>query len=149
MYKHILLPYDGSEPSSNALKEATAFAKSIGASLTLVHVVLPFHLHVQAWATSKEVINKIEEGHVDEAKAAARAKLSEIEARAKAGGIRCDSVVAVDDFPYRAIIDTATKSGCDLIMMASHGRRGIDAVMLGSETAKVLAHSRIPVLVVH
>ena len=149
MYKHILVPYDGSEPSSKALQEATTFAKSIGAALTLIHVVLPFHLHVQAWASSREVISKIEEGHILEAKSAAQAELSELEARAKAAGVHCDSVVAVGDSPYREIIDAAVKSGCDLIMMASHGRRGIDAILLGSETAKVLAHARIPVLVVH
>jgi nucleotide-binding universal stress UspA family protein len=148
MYKHILMPCDGSELSLKALKEATAFAKSIGAGLTLVHVVSAFHLHIQPWASSQKVISAIEEQHVTEAKSTAQARLSELEERAKAEGVRCNSVVAVGDFPYREIIDTATKSGCDLIMMASHGRGGIDAMMLGSETAKVLTHSSIPVLVV-
>jgi nucleotide-binding universal stress UspA family protein len=142
------MPYDGSGLSLKALKEATAFAKSIGARLTLIHVVSPFHLHVQPWATPKKVISSIEEQHVAEAKSNAQGMLSELEGRAKADGVRCDSVVAVGEFPYREIIDTAKKSGCDLIMMASHGHSGLDSILLGSETTKVLTHSGIPVLVV-
>jgi nucleotide-binding universal stress UspA family protein len=148
MYKHILMPYDGSGLSLKTLKEATAFAKSIGASLTLIHVVSPFHLHIQPWATPQKVISKIEEEHIAQARKNAQTMLSEPEGRARAEGVRCDSVVVVGDSPYREIIDTATKSGCDLIMMAPHGRGGIDAILLGSETTKVLTHSSIPVLVV-
>jgi nucleotide-binding universal stress UspA family protein len=71
-----------------------------------------------------------------------------VRAQAAAGGVECETVSAAGDSPYQAILKQATKSGCDLIMMASHGRRGMSGVLLGSETAKVLAHSKIPVLVV-
>ncbi len=74
--------------------------------------------------------------------------LAELEARAKADGVECDSVVVAADNPYEEIVKNAEAHGCDLIMMASHGRRGLDAVVLGSETTKVLTHTKIPVLVV-
>jgi len=148
MYKHILIPYDGSGLSSKALTEGTELAKSIGAGLTLIHVVSPFHLHVQQWATPQKVISKIEEEHIAETRESAQTMLSELEGRVRADGVRCDSVVVVGDSPYREIVDTAKKSGCDLIMMASHGRSGLDAILLGSETTKVLTHCSVPVLVV-
>jgi nucleotide-binding universal stress UspA family protein len=74
--------------------------------------------------------------------------MSEFESRARAQGVACDSLIVVGDRPYEEIIGNAGKLKCDLIMMASHGRMGVDALLLGSETTKVLAHSRIPVLVV-
>ena len=148
MYQHILMPYDGSGMSLKALEEATALAKSLGARLTLIYVVSPFHLHIQPWSTPKKVLDKIEDQHVAEAKSSAETMLLEAQARAKAQGVRCESVAVVGEFPYREIIETARKSGCDLIMMASHGRSGLDAILLGSETTKVLTHSSIPVLVV-
>ena len=148
MYKHIMLPVDGSELSLRAEKECMAFAKSIGAKVTVIHVVPHFHLHVSAWAAPKPMITKIEEEHEEETKSIAQKMLAEVERRAKADGIECDSVLVVGDSPYQEIIDNAGKRMCDLIMMASHGRRGMDAVLLGSETVKVLTHAKIPVLVV-
>ena len=74
--------------------------------------------------------------------------LGEVKKIAAAYGVKCSTVVANDDSPYEAIIKQAKKSKCDLIMMASHGRRGLQAILLGSETTKVLTHSKIPVLVV-
>jgi len=74
--------------------------------------------------------------------------LAAAQAEAKAQGVDCATVAILGDHPYQGIIDQATKSGCDVIMMASHGRRGLEGLLLGSETAKVLTHSRIPVLVV-
>jgi nucleotide-binding universal stress UspA family protein len=78
----------------------------------------------------------------------ARKMLDSIVQQAKAQGVRCDGVAEANDLPYQQIIATAKSSKCDLILMASHGRRGIASVLLGSETAKVLTHSSIPVLVV-
>ena len=148
MYKHIMLPVDGSELSLKAEKECIAFAKSIGAKVTMIHVLPHFNLHVSAWATPKAMITKIEDEHDEETKKVVQKMLAEVERRVKADGIKCDSLLVVGDSPYEAIIENAGKGGCDLIMMASHGRRGVDAVLLGSETVKVLTHSKIPVLVV-
>ena len=147
-YKHILLPLDGSEPSRKAEKECIAFAKSIGAKVTAIHVVSHFHLHYQPWATPKSIHTKIEGEHEEEAKEAAQKMVSAFVARAKQAGVACDAAVVVGDYPYEEIIGNAENRKCDLIMMASHGRRGMDAVLLGSETTKVLTHSKIPVLVV-
>jgi len=147
-YKHIMLPVDGSELSRKAEKECIAFAKSTGAKVTAVHVVSHFYLHMQPWGAPRSVHTKIEKDHEQEAKDIAQKMLSAIATRAKAEGVRCDGMVVVGDQPFEEIIKSAEKSKCDLIMMASHGRRGFEGVLLGSETAKVLTHSKIPVLVV-
>jgi nucleotide-binding universal stress UspA family protein len=147
-YKHILLPVDGSELSRKAEKECIAFAKSIKAKVTAIHVVPHFHLHYQPWATPKSVHTKIEQEHEEEATEIARKMVSAIVARAKEKGVECESLVVVGDQPYEEIINNAENRKCDLIMMASHGHKGLDAVLLGSETVKVLTHTRIPVLIV-
>jgi len=147
-YKHIMLPVDGTELARKAEKECIAFAKSIGAKVTAIHVVSHFHLHFQPWATPKSVHTKIEKEHEEEAKEIAQKVVSAIVARAKEKGVQCDGLVIVGDHPYEEIISSAENRKCDLIMMASHGRRGLDAVLLGSETVKVLTHTKIPVLVV-
>jgi nucleotide-binding universal stress UspA family protein len=147
-YKHIMLPVDGSELSRKAEKECIAFAKSIGAKLTAIHVVSHFHLYIAPWATLKSVHTKIEKEHEEEATEIAQKMISALTKRAKADGVECDGLVVVGDHPYEEIINSAEERKCDLIMMASHGRRGLDAVLLGSETVKVLTHTKIPVLVV-
>lgn len=147
-YKHIMLPVDDSELSRKAEKECIAFAKSIRAKVTAIHVVSHFHLHFQPWATPKSVHTKIEKDHEEEATEIAQKMISALTKRAKADGVECDGLVVVGDHPYEEIINNAENRKCDLIMMASHGRRGLDAVLLGSETVKVLTHTRIPVLVV-
>jgi nucleotide-binding universal stress UspA family protein len=147
-YKHIMLPTDGSDMSRKAEKECVAFAKASGAKVTALHVVSHFHLHFQPWATPKAVHSKIEREHEEEAREIAQKMVSALVARAKEKGVECEGLVVVGDHPYEEIISNAEKRKCDLIMMASHGRRGFDAVLLGSETAKVLTHSKIPVLVV-
>ena len=147
-YKHIMLPVDGSELSRKAEKECFAFAKSIRAKVTAIHVVSRFHLHFQPWAAPRSVHTKIEQEHEEEARQIAQKMISALTTRAKAEGVECDGLIVVGDHPYEEIINSAEKRKCDLIMMASHGRRGLDAVLLGSETTKVLTHTRIPVLVV-
>lgn len=148
MYKHILLPVDGSELSRKAETECFAFAKAIGARVTALHVVSHFHLHYQPWATPKSMHTKIEREHEEEATQIATKMLSELETRARSAGVKCETRVVVGDNPYEEIIDNAAKGQCDLIMMSSHGHRGVNAVLLGSETVKVLTHTKIPVLVV-
>ena len=96
----------------------------------------------------RPVIPAMRKAFEDRAAAYAMRILGPVKAAASKSGVKCDTVVATGDLPYEMIIKQARKSGCDLIMMASHGRSGIKALLLGSETAKVLTHSRIPVLVV-
>ncbi|MCC7486474.1 MAG: universal stress protein [Burkholderiales bacterium] len=148
MYKHILLATDYSEASSRAEKECIAFAKSSGAKVTVIHVIPHFHLHYQPWATPREMHETIEKGHEEEARETAAKAMSGLESRIREQGVACEGLVAIGDNPYEEIIAGADTRGCDLIMMASHGRRGIDAMLLGSETQKVLTHSKLPVLVV-
>ena len=148
MYKHIMLPFDGSELSSKAEKECIAFAKSIGAKVTAIHVVSHFYLHVRPYVMPKSVLTKIEMEHEQESTEIARKMISELEVRIRAAGIKCDGLTVVGDQPYEEIISNAEKRKCDLIMMASHGRSGLDAILLGSETTKVLTHCSVPVLVV-
>jgi nucleotide-binding universal stress UspA family protein len=148
MYKHIMLPIDGSELSRKAEKECIAFAKSAGARVTAIHVVSHFYLHYQPWAAPRSMHAKIEKEHEEEAKQTAEQMLATLVKRIKAEGVACESLVVVGDHPFEEIISNAEKRKCDLIMMASHGHKGLNAVLLGSETVKVLTHSKIPVLIV-
>jgi nucleotide-binding universal stress UspA family protein len=143
MYKNILIATDGSDLSMSAIRNGVALAKSVGAKITAVTVSEPFH-----WvgpALSKIAQDAVREGTRQAAEAAVDAAFD----AAKAAGVACEKVIVENDFPYKGIVDTAASRNCDLIVMASHGRRGISAVILGSETVKVLTHSKIPVLVCH
>lgn len=145
MFKHILVPTDGSELSSETVKRAIAFAREAGAHLTffyakpdypvafygegaLIDPTTPEKFAAMAEQQSGEILRKCEE-------------------MAKADNVPCSTLATTSDIPYEAIIAAADTSGCDLIFMASHGRRGISGMLLGSETQKVLTHSKIPVLV--
>jgi len=147
MYQHIMLPFDGSELSQKAAKEGIALAKMIGAKITLITVIVPFHTGITSPITS-EIVHEVEHGRDEESKKKVAKLHADIASRAKSDGVQCESVIAMDGNPYEQIIAKAKKLKCDLIVMASHGRRGFDALLLGSETAKVLTHSKIPVLVV-
>jgi nucleotide-binding universal stress UspA family protein len=143
MHRHILIPTDGSQLSTSALDKALAFAKDIGARVTILTVVEPFHVFstdaIQLEATREQYENysrKVAEDILDAAHAKARQR-----------GVDCSGVQAISDEPAMVIVDTAEQSGCDLIAMASRGREGFTAFMLGSVTMKVLAHSKTPVLV--
>jgi len=150
MFKHILLPTDGSELSNAGVKEAIRLARVLRARITALHVVGNYRQHIRD-AEEGYMIPEIQAFRKDfEKGAAARAKkiLDLVKARAAKAGVKCATVVATGDLPYETIIKQARKSRCDLIMMASHGRSGIKGLLLGSETVKVLTHSKIPVLVV-
>jgi len=147
MYKHILLPVEGDELSSKAVKECFTLAKAIGAKVTVLHVVPHVNMHVPVGFTS-EIVDTLQKQREDEEVQAGQKMLAEVEANAKATGVEFDNMVVVGDNPYEEIIDNAEKKGCDLIMMASHARRGLDAMLFGSETVRVLRHTKIPVLVV-
>jgi nucleotide-binding universal stress UspA family protein len=147
MFKHILLPTDGSKLSDRAVQRGIEFAKSISAKITAVHVIPEFRMMADesfVLPTSADLKRRYD----NEAKARTQKMLDKIGARAKAAGVKYEGVCRMGDVPYEHIIDAAKKKKCDLIMMASHGRRGISGLLLGSEAAKVLTHSKIPVLIV-
>ena len=146
MFKHILLPTDGSPVSDKAVKRGIEFAKKIGARVTALHVVSAFRFMADEGVM---VLNPtLRKRFEDEGKARGKEILDAVAKRARAKGVRCATVCVSGDQAFHEIVATARRSKCDLIMMASHGRRGVSALVLGSETQKVLAHSSIPVLVV-
>ncbi|MCU0898007.1 MAG: universal stress protein [Burkholderiales bacterium] len=145
MFKHILIPTDGSEISRRAIAGGIGLAKAVGARVTALY----------AAPTATPVVYKhflpvgytTPEKHAKAIKRAAAHYLGVAEAAAKAAGVPCETVFVTDDFPANAILAAAKKGKCDLIYMASHGHRGVSAVLLGSETQKVLTGAKIPVLV--
>jgi nucleotide-binding universal stress UspA family protein len=143
MYRHILIPTDGSELSGKAIQHGIALAKSVGAKVTGITVTVPFHI----FATDPDTLTDTPASYRTRVAAAAAKYLEQTKNVAAAAGITCDARPVEHEHPYQAIIDTAKDNGCDLIVMASHGRRGLSALVLGSETVKVLTHSTIPVLV--
>ena len=143
MFKHILLPTDGSILSQVAIQKGVKFAKSIKARITGMSV-MPEHKYYMYQA---DMIVQVKKETVKQHKLEADRSLSVIEKAAKAAGVPCETFSEISDYPHEMIIKVAEKRGCDLIMMASHGRRGIGALLIGSETQKVLTHSKIPVLV--
>ena len=143
MFRHILIPTDCSLLSSAAVESGVAFARDAGAKVTVLAVVEP----VQLWWGDAPRPTDIKAVPQERAKEEVSRYLAEAERKAKEQGVPCSVMQVEHEHPYRAIIDTAKKSGCDLIAMASHGRRGAAALVLGSETTKVLTHSSIPVLV--
>jgi nucleotide-binding universal stress UspA family protein len=143
MFKHILLPTDGSELSEAAIRKGIQFAKSIGARVTGFYAMPEFHV----FTYRTEMLEDTQEQFVKDTKAHADKYLAAIKKVANDAGVACDTLRATSDHPHEAILKAARDRGCDLIMMASHGRKGVQGMLLGSETHKVLTHSRIPVLV--
>jgi nucleotide-binding universal stress UspA family protein len=143
MFKHLLIPTDGSAASEAAVRQALAMAKETDARLTVLHVVEPFHV----MAYGIEMIEETRESYEAQARERANKILQLAQRQAVEFGVPADTEVRFEDHPYEAIIGTAAERGCDLIVMASHGRRGVQALLLGSETHKVLTHTRLPVLV--
>lgn len=147
MFKHILVSTDGSQLSDTAMRKAIDLAKEAGAKLTFFNAMPepPF-----------PVTDFTEDAHYDPEKPKRFAEAAEKHAwtilnaaleSAKQAGVDADAALDSNDYPYQAIIRAAEERGCDLIFMASHGRHGINALLLGSETQKVLTHCKIPVLV--
>lgn len=143
MFKNILLPTDGSEVSEVAILKGVEFARSIGARLTGFYVIPEFHVLSYRTGTLADTEAEFER----DSRAHAERYLGRIREAAEAAGVACEARYANGDQPYEAIIKAAQDNGCDLILMASHGRRGVKGFLLGSETQKVLTHSKIPVLV--
>ena len=147
MYKHILVPTDGSELSNKAVTHSINLAKTVRAKITAVHVVGSYHLALPDDGFATPEIPSLKKRFEEEEATRAKKILGPIKESAKAAGVECDVIVATGEVPYEMIIDQATRFGCDLIIMASHGRSGLQGILLGSVTQKVLTHSKIPVLV--
>lgn len=145
MFKHILLPTDGSDLSLRAVDTGLALAARLGASVHAFHVVMPFPATVYV----AEVVLADEDMYAHESVARSARYLAEVEARASAAGVPCQSSSVSDHRPYAAILEVAASRHCDLIVMASHGWRGLDRLLLGSETHKVILNGDVPVLVCH
>lgn len=143
MFKHILFPTDGSPISEAAMLTCMAFARSIGARVTALHVLPEFHM----LTVNTEMIEDTREQYLSDTEQRGRKALAVVEAAARDAGVDCDTVLRRGDDPYSAILEVARDQDCDLITMASHGYRGVKGMLLGSETHKVLVHSMIPVLV--
>ena len=149
MYKNILVPTDGSKLSGKALKEAIVFAKACGSKLAVLHVMPDARAYIsEHYHVPTDLAAPLKKKFQGEAATRSQEIIDEACSLGKAAGIACTGFSIVGDEPYEAIIKQAKKSKCDLIMMASHGRKGLQSLLLGSETAKVLVHSKIPVLVV-
>lgn len=145
MFKHILVPTDGSELSQDTVRHAVSFAKDAGAKITAFYAkpeypVTYYGEGVLIDTTSPEKFAELTESQAQDI-------LNYADSLCRENGVPCAKLSVTSDTPYEAIIEAASQSGCDLIFMASHGRKGFSSLLLGSETQKVLTHTAIPVLV--
>jgi nucleotide-binding universal stress UspA family protein len=146
MYSHILVCTDGSKLSQKAIKTAARLAKSLGARLTGAYVGAPYvaPIYSEGMVYSANVSRSQYEKAVQ---STARKALEHVSEAAKASGVPAATVTITAVTPWQGILKAAQSKRCDLIVMASHGRRGLAGLLLGSETVKVLTHSKVPVLV--
>lgn len=147
MYKHILIATDGSELATKALEHGLALAKQHSSRVTVVTVTEPW--------SAMDMAHEARQGRTDPigqfeniASAAANHVLEEATRRAGVRGVTCERVHIADQHPADGIVATANDKGCDLIVMASHGRRGVTRVLLGSQANEVLTHCNVPALIV-
>ncbi len=146
MYKHIFVPTDGSELAEATARQAVAFAKEIGARVTAFHAtpnLAAAHFFGDDTIAASSALDQIDD-RIDKD---GQKNLGFVEKLCGEAGVHCDLISTPSNSPYEAIVDAAIRSGADLIFMASHGRKGIRAKILGSETLRTLTHSPIPVLV--
>jgi nucleotide-binding universal stress UspA family protein len=143
MFKHLLLAVDGSPLAESAFRKGIALTREMKSHVTAVRVCPSYHVLTY----EVEMLTDTREEYVKAAREEATRYLNGLAEEAGAAGVHCDTTYVVNDHPYMAIIKTAEDKDCDLIVMASHGRRGAQGLLIGSETMKVLTHSRIPVLV--
>ncbi|WP_019449465.1 universal stress protein [Cupriavidus sp. BIS7] len=145
MFKHMLVAVDGSSLSDRAYCNAIELARPLLASITAMQVVA----HYDVMRLQTAMLQETRERYMQEAYRQAEEYLATIEKAAAAAGVTCDTACVTGDHIFQAILDEAEARQCDLIVMASHGRRGLQALLIGSETQRVLTHTRIPVLVYH
>ncbi|HRQ64083.1 MAG TPA: universal stress protein [Xanthomonadaceae bacterium] len=147
MFKHLLVPTDGSSISHIAENNAIQFAKLVGAAVTFIHVMPDPPFPVTDFTESGHVDMKRKEEFIAHETETCRKILAHAVGKAQAHGLSAEAVTETSTSPHQAIITTAERLGCDLIFMASHGRKGLQALLIGSETQKVLTHCKVPVLV--
>ena len=145
MFKHILIPTDGSPVAAKAIQAGVQLAAEMGATVTGFYAVEPppTHVYGEGYLGERKLVEELER----RATANAQKSVDEIAAAAKAAGVKCETVIGKQVVPYKGIIDAARKNDCDAIFMASNGHRGLTGLLLGSVTHEVLTHSKIPVLV--
>jgi nucleotide-binding universal stress UspA family protein len=146
MFKHILIPTDGSKLSAKGVKAGVRLAKALGARVTALQVIPPY-LPVMYAGLDGHVGGAARRAFKSNSERAARLALAVAEKAARAAGVRCTTRFTTDPEPWGGILRVARSSRCDAIVMASHGRSGLGGLLLGSETQRVLSHSKLPVLV--
>lgn len=143
MFKHILIPTDGSDLSNIAITHGVKFAKEINAKITGLTVTTPYNYY----AVEAVQVTNTPDQYAAEMETLAERNLKVLKDTAAQAGVACELVHRTSEHPYEEIVNTAQDRGCDVIFQASHGRRGVRALIMGSETHKVLTHTKIPVLV--
>ena len=145
MYKNILIPTDGSALSRRAVEDAVQLAKKLDARVTGFYVAPTYHIEVYVDYVPPDLVSPRQ--HAANAKKTAQRHLDFVKHTAADNGVVCEGYYVMSDNPSEAIVKAARRHKCDLICMGSHGRSGLSKLLLGSQTSKVLAQSRIPVLV--
>lgn len=145
-YHHILVPTDGSALALEGAKQAIALARDLDAKVTALFVMPEWQPPYSDLAIAPDFKDSLR-SHAEHARLEARHALDQVETLAQAAEVACDEVAVEDGTPWKRIIDTARECACDLIVMGSHGRGSVGQLVLGSQTAQVLAHSKTPVLV--
>ncbi len=148
MYEHLLVPVDGSELSHKAIAHSIGLAKMLGASITGFTAEPPLPVLVVEQAAVAYDVATFQD-HEKRCEAHAREILEAFAAKAKEAGVHFDGQFMITDNVQQGIVDTAQRQGCDLIVMATHGRHGLDALIHGSLAKSVLAHSQLPLLILH
>ncbi|TFW18949.1 universal stress protein [Massilia arenosa] len=143
MFRHLLLPTDGSAAAGRALSDALQFARDAGARVTILHVVPEFHV----FTYKTDMLEDTRAEFLRDSEAHATRLLEQAAAQARTAGVPCETRMARSDQPHEAITAAAREGGCDLIAMATHGLGGLRGMLIGSVTQKVLSTSLIPVLV--
>ena len=145
MFKRILVPTDGSAPARKAIRRAVLLAREQKARVIGFYVGPPWQLPIYSEYVPPEVVSP--KAHAAAVRKTAARYLGAVKKAARAAGVRCSVRYVLGAHPYDEIVKAARRYRCDVIVIASHGRRGISKLLLGSETSKVLAHSKVPVLV--
>jgi nucleotide-binding universal stress UspA family protein len=143
MYRNILIPTDGTEITAKAVASAIGLAKALGARLSTITVKEPF-----PYSAISEMQPIPPQDFYDAQERIALVRVKQVVAQAELAGLECQAFTVEAHHPWEAIVEHAKAQSCDLIVMASHGRRGVSALLLGSETTRVLVHCDVPVLVV-
>jgi nucleotide-binding universal stress UspA family protein len=146
VYSNLLVPTDGSKLSDKAVGQAIALAQALNAKITAFHASPDYPMPVYAEGVTVQLMSKRD--YLKQAKSDAQKVLEKVATKAAAAGVDCDTMNTIAASPWEGILACAKKARCDAIVMASHGRGGLAGLLLGSETTKVLTHSKLPVLVV-